>query len=186
MSMPSMVSTTSPAAARASAEDLARSLAALEELLDRFVDVLMGLDADTYGAVVAPGVSGSIGGHTRHALDHVSALLGSSPAMSLSYDHRERGTAVELDPSAALRQILRLKAALRSSAATRSPDEPLWVVTQVSVSGAELGTWSSFARELAFVMNHTIHHQALVALLLAMQGYEVPARFGYAPSTPGR
>jgi len=43
------------------------------------------------------------------------------------------------------------------------------------------------ARELAFVMNHTIHHQAIIALLLEFQGREpLDDRFGYAPSTPSR
>lgn len=47
--------------------------------------------------------------------------------------------------------------------------------------------WSTLARELAFVMSHTIHHQAIVALLLEQQGGGVPdERFGYAPSTPHR
>jgi uncharacterized damage-inducible protein DinB len=39
-------------------------------------------------------------------------------------------------------------------------------------------------RELAFVINHTIHHQALIAVLLAWHGIEVAPRFGVAPSTP--
>jgi uncharacterized damage-inducible protein DinB len=45
-------------------------------------------------------------------------------------------------------------------------------------------TQSSLGRELAFVLNHTVHHQALLAVLLAVQGRRVPVGFGYAPSTP--
>jgi uncharacterized damage-inducible protein DinB len=45
-------------------------------------------------------------------------------------------------------------------------------------------SWSTHARELAFVISHTIHHCALMAVLLAVQGIPVPYRFGYAPSTP--
>jgi hypothetical protein len=43
---------------------------------------------------------------------------------------------------------------------------------------------STLGRELAFVASHTIHHFAIVALLLRDMGIGVPARFGYAPSTP--
>jgi uncharacterized damage-inducible protein DinB len=43
---------------------------------------------------------------------------------------------------------------------------------------------SSVGRELAFVVSHTIHHCAVIALLLRDLGVAVPPRFGYAPSTP--
>jgi uncharacterized damage-inducible protein DinB len=43
---------------------------------------------------------------------------------------------------------------------------------------------STLARELAFVLNHTIHHQAMIGLLASLHGCDVPDGFGYAPSTP--
>ena len=43
---------------------------------------------------------------------------------------------------------------------------------------------TSLGRELAFVVQHTIHHAALIAVLLDILGVRVPADFGYAPSTP--
>jgi uncharacterized damage-inducible protein DinB len=46
--------------------------------------------------------------------------------------------------------------------------------------------WSTLARELAFVVSHTIHHQAIIGLLLAVHGHTVPDRFGHSPSTPRR
>ena len=43
---------------------------------------------------------------------------------------------------------------------------------------------STLRRELAFVISHTVHHQALIAMLLAVAGLQVPESFGLAPSTP--
>lgn len=157
-------------------------VAALIGLLDALADVILRLPQDVYIARVDPPVSGSIGAHVRHTLDHIAAFA-SGEAGVLCYDHRERGTAVEGDPSAALRQILRLKAAL-SRQLGRSADEPLMVRSLVAADGREVTAWSSFGRELAFVVSHTVHHQALIALLLAWHGEAVPARFGLAPSTP--
>jgi len=44
---------------------------------------------------------------------------------------------------------------------------------------------STFRRELLVVIGHTIHHQALIATLLAIADEGVPDGFGFAPSTPG-
>src|SRR5262249_7606644 len=40
-------------------------------------------------------VSSTVGGHVRHCLDHVEALLAGLEEGELSYDHRQRGTEVE-------------------------------------------------------------------------------------------
>jgi uncharacterized damage-inducible protein DinB len=42
---------------------------------------------------------------------------------------------------------------------------------------------SSTFRELQFLATHTVHHFALVALLLRQRGVEVPVEMGVAPST---
>jgi uncharacterized damage-inducible protein DinB len=156
---------------------------ALDRLLDDLAGVLMGMTPEIYTARPVVGISGSVGEHVRHALDHIAALLSCAPATMLTYDRRQRGTAVETDPSAALRHILRLKAAL-VQCADRSLDEPIQVASMVSVSGESVKSWSTLARELAFVVSHTIHHQAMIALLLSFQGLQAPDWFGYAPSTP--
>ena len=42
---------------------------------------------------------------------------------------------------------------------------------------------STGAREVLFVLSHVIHHWALIRYLLEAQGLEVPATFGFMPST---
>jgi hypothetical protein len=59
-------------------------------------------------------------------------------------------------------------------------------IDSVSHSGEAIVGWSTFARELAFVVSHTIHHQAIIGLLMAIHGRPVPDRFGHSPSTPVR
>lgn len=157
-------------------------VAALRGRLEQLLRIVRTLPAAVYGARTS-GVSGSIGEHVRHLLDHVAALVAAGPSSTLSYDHRARGTAVETEPGAAIREMMRLDAALERWGERRL-EEPVAVTAVMSVDGQVLTGGSTLARELAFVMSHTIHHQAIVALLLEQQGApNLDGRFGYAPST---
>jgi uncharacterized damage-inducible protein DinB len=157
---------------------------ALGTLLEDLSAVLMQVDTYAYVAHPATGVSGSVGAHVRHLLDHVAAFVEAGGASELCYDHRQRGTSIERDPAEALSQIYRLQLGLERMAVRRQ-DEPVLVRSQLDRQGRSVTSWSTLGRELAFVMSHTIHHQAIIALLLAdKEPASVPERFGYAPSTP--
>lgn len=162
---------------------LASSLAALDRALADISGVVASLTSEAYRARPLPGVSGSIGEHVRHCLDHVQALVSADPSSDLSYDRRARGTRVETDPAAALRsiQILRIKVVVGRW--SMRAEEPI-VVSSTILRGAKVNSLSTLARELAFVLNHTIHHQATIGLLASLEGFDVPDGFGYAPSTP--
>lgn len=158
---------------------------AISRQLEEIAAIVMSTDEATYTARPIAELSGSIGEHVRHCLDHISALVGAVPSRPLSYDRRERGTAVERDPAEALRLIMRLKSAV-ARWGERSMDEPICVASMLTASGESVTGWSTLGRELAFVNSHTIHHQALIAVLFALAGVPVPDRLGLAPSTPRR
>jgi uncharacterized damage-inducible protein DinB len=159
------------------------SFTALTTLLDDLLETLVAVGPHEYVTRPMPGVSGSIGEHVRHMLDHVAALVASDGTEPLTYDHRQRGTLVETDLQAAVEQILRLMALVERQS-NRSVDEPIQVTSKLTTRGEQVSSWSTFGRELGFVVSHTIHHQAQVALLMAVQGIHAPYRFGYSPSTP--
>src|SRR5262249_28215348 len=116
-------------------------------------------------------------------LDHIGALVAAGASQPLSYDRRERGTAVERDPAAALRVIMRLTSAV-DRWGERRIDEPICVVSMLNTAGESVAGWSTLGRELAFVSSHTIHHEAMIAVLLSLAGLDVPDRLGLAPATP--
>lgn len=154
----------------------------LADLLDQLAAMIGRLDDGHYRAERAVGVSGSIGGHVRHCLDHVAALVHGIPSGRIDYDRRVRGTAVESQRSAAVREA----AALREAVAGLH-DSTLEAGVEVRIgNGREVTAVvsSSVGRELAFVASHTVHHFAVIALLLRDMGIAVPRRFGYARSTP--
>jgi uncharacterized damage-inducible protein DinB len=178
-----MIATRSLAAADTLESPLAAPVTALLRLLDQLRDVIELLDLDTYASAPSHRRSGSIGAHVRHSLDHVAAFLDAIGRGAMSYDDRARGTAVESRPEAAVARIDALTSALLDLDA-RALDTPLRLDVQLDPAGASCSVVSTVGRELAYVISHTVHHNATMAVLLSEIGVNVPARFGMAAATP--
>ena len=160
-----------------------RPHAVLGRRLDELADVLRQVSPTAYTASSFPRVSGSIGQHVRHILDHVAGLCATARSGVLSYDRRERGTDVEAGVNAALRTIRHLQGALRQFDDS-DENAPITLTSVVAHGAAPVAVRSTLAREILFVISHTVHHQALIAVLLSAAGCTVPDAFGLAPSTP--
>jgi uncharacterized damage-inducible protein DinB len=154
-------------------------------LLEQLRELLSRMPPSVYRACPAPRVSGSIGEHVRHCLDHVDALASAGVMDDLSYDHRQRGTRVEADPDAAVAQIEHLTREVHVLAC-QGLARSLQVSSVLARGGAADTSRSSLGRELAFVVSHTTHHLAIIALLLDQLGWQGPDGFGLAASSPQR
>lgn len=166
-------------AAPAATQELVAALAAA---LRQLADLLRGLTDEQYTRKPGGALPASIGGHVRHDLDHIAALLAALPGGALDYDRRARGTAVETDRRAALAETRRLEEALDAVAARELP-AALRLTLLAAPDRPPVAVGTTVERELAFVLSHTIHHNALIAVLLAAVGASAPPGFGYAPST---
>jgi uncharacterized damage-inducible protein DinB len=158
------------------------ALRPLVGLLHQLFDLIETLTDEEYTRKPVGVVESSIGGHVRHNLDHIRALLRGLPTGRVCYDDRDRGTDVEYDRVAALDEILLLE---RELLALSWGEVPRAVVLSALVAPAlpPVSAPTSAERELAFVVSHTIHHNALVRVMVKLIGADVPADFGYAPST---
>jgi uncharacterized damage-inducible protein DinB len=126
--------------------------------------------------------SSSVGAHVRHCLDHVEALLTGVECGEIDYDRRQRGTDVESDRDAALRVLRRQERRLLDF--DPYPESlPLRLSTTIASMLPPIVVDTTLGRELAFVLSHTVHHNALIAVVARAVGVAVPERFGYAPST---
>jgi uncharacterized damage-inducible protein DinB len=151
-------------------------------LLRQLAELLESLSDGQYAQKPVGVVASSIGGHVRHSLDHFEALPSGLSGGGVDYDHRRRGTDVEHCRKAALEAIRqheqRLLAclwlsgsqSLRLSVLLTPEDPPVKVTTTLE-------------RELAYLLSHTTHHNALIAVMARLLGVALPSRFGYAPST---
>ncbi|MDX2017903.1 MAG: DinB family protein [Planctomycetota bacterium] len=154
----------------------------LVALLAQLDALLAALSAEQYTRSPVGEIRSSIGSHVRHCLDHVEAWVRAAESGTLDYDHRERGTLLEKDRDVALETIRRLSGEI----ASLSPallDRPVWMSAQLSAGGPSYRATTSVMRELMFVVSHTIHHNALIAVMLKLMNAPAPEQFGYAPAT---
>ena len=124
----------------------------------------------------------SVGAHVRHCLDHLAALTDGLASGVIDYDHRQRGTPIELDPTLACAEITRLRAAL-AHAVELPHDRPVAILCMAGREGQAQRLASTLGRELAFVLSHTIHHQAMLRGMCVSLGVTMHNSFGFAPST---
>lgn len=144
---------------------------------------IAGLSAEQYTRAMGPlFANASVGAHVRHCLDHLRALLETPAGVPIEYDHRERGTAIEREPGAGRAEIARLIGVLDASAG-RAMDEELVVRLLPSAEAAEMSLSTTLGRELAFILSHTIHHNASVRGMLVAMDKSVEAGLGMAPAT---
>jgi uncharacterized damage-inducible protein DinB len=158
------------------------AVAPLAAVLGELAEVVATLSDAEYVQKPVGVVSSSVGGHVRHNLDHVEALLAGLAEGRIDYDRRQRGTEVERSRTAALEAIRRLRADLLGRA-WGPGDRALRLSVLVAPDAPPVEVPSSLEREAAFVLSHTIHHNSLIAVMVRLLGRPVPATFGYAPST---
>ncbi len=124
----------------------------------------------------------TVGPHLRHVLDHYSSFLAGLPDFRVDYDARERELRLESDLEFASARMRHIKGELVLV------DEDLLelpIQIRLECGGAEAEQWShsTVRRELQFLLSHTVHHFALIAVLLERFEIAVPDDFGIAPST---
>jgi hypothetical protein len=158
------------------------ALAHVIALIESTDQALDRMTPEQYRATGLVGHGSAIGAHIRHCLDHVQALVDGMAAGVIDYDSRIRGTDVESSPAAAHAAAARAVSGLRALA-QRPFDEAVVSLCMLAADAAPMRLNSTFGRELAFVLSHTVHHTAMVVLLARAQGIDLPERFGYAPST---
>jgi hypothetical protein len=129
-------------------------------------------------------LQGGIGGHFRHCIDFYNCFLSSAGSGRINYDLRARNQLVESDPELAALELQAIIDGLRRFSFADGHAE-LLVVLEGSTRTHECPCWtrSSIARELQSLLSHTVHHYALIAIALRLQGIELATEFGVAPST---
>lgn len=144
------------------------------------LELLDAVDAETYAATESG--RASIGAHLRHCIDFYNCFLHGLETGRVDYDARCRDAAVETDRRAAARVLAEI---VDRMAALGPADFGRVLEVKADTPEGAPFAWSrsSLARELQFLTSHTVHHFALIALLMRQRGHDPGDEFGVAPST---
>lgn len=154
-----------------------------KENLESIASLLEKLNPDQYHHPSYYLSGASIGQHIRHIIEFYTCLSQAyKESVSVNYDQRKRATLLENDPTEAVKVILQLIDWLQADKILGEVS----LVADYAASNDNLSTIpSSFQRELAYCLEHSIHHQALIKIGLFEQGLSnlIDQEFGVAPST---
>lgn len=117
-----------------------------------------------------------IGPQVRHVLEFYQCFLDGLHQGEIDYDGRGRNLLLENSRTAAL-------SALRSVCDQLEDLTELDAGRVLTVRDDCAVMQSTAGRELGCLLNHTIHHMALIAVALKAFGISVDPAFGVAPST---
>jgi hypothetical protein len=145
--------------------------------------LLNGIDDEAYVRKLPVAFNASIGGHYRHCLDHFRSLLDSATEGAVNYDHRERGTSVEINRFAALSATRELRGGFeRLDSALLACPLAVTCKTSYATNGSQVSA-STVGREIMYSVAHAVHHYALIGVMGGVMGLSMPPGFGIAPST---
>lgn len=148
-------------------------------MLVEYESILSNLAPEQYRYTRSPVFTSSVGAHLRHDLDHYINFLSGIESGEIDYEKRTRNPDIELQTEHALELIHEIIGKLES---LEIEDTPLAVHLENS-DGPVKKTKSNIQRELDFLLSHTIHHQAIISMILRDQQLTPNASFGVAPST---
>ena len=154
--------------------------------LDQGIQLLEGMSNEVYAQNGHEYFSSGVGKHIRHVLDLYRCFVDAEDDV-VDYDARQRNPRIESDRLYAVQEARSIIKGLKSLG-RRYENQGLRVIKVNSNEGENtegISPWctSSVARELQYIVSHTIHHFALIAMIYQLQGGHPPKDFGVAPST---
>jgi hypothetical protein len=111
--------------------------------------------------------------------EHYLSFLHGTETGEIDYEARARDPLIESDPRYAAAQLEAIGERLERLQANRE------LRVRAECAPPDVTTWggSSVVRELEFLLSHTVHHYALIAVICQLGGHTLPKDFGMAPST---
>ena len=153
-----------------------------KSLLTQLVVVMDQLSDEDFSKPLDTLSGSSIGQHIRHTIEFFLCLVDGANKGEINYDERKHDKFIETDRKLAVSVIQSIDSFLSGQVA----DHPMNLVANYETESEEVVKIpSSFSRELAYNIEHAIHHMALIKIGLKTIGnyVKLPEYFGVASST---
>lgn len=150
--------------------------------LKEIKELLQRIPADLYTQKMNVLSGATIGQHFRHIIEFYSCIGNGLDSKVICYDERKRNTQIEectVYSSGVIDYIILFLSLIRS-------DCPVSLNGNYSNDQDYHSTFdSSLFRELAYAMDHTVHHMAIIKIALNDEKhiFQLDNNFGVAPST---
>lgn len=145
------------------------------KILNQFEELLFNLENFQYTKKLSIIQNSSIGEHIRHCIELFICLEKGYHCDTINYDLRERNLLLQTDKNFAIKTIQDLYKKLQL------PDKILFLEQSFFTTSHRFET--NFYRELAYNIEHCIHHQAILKIALIQENIAIPTNFGIASST---
>lgn len=155
-------------------------------ILEQGIDLLGTIEPQDYTKHCSQCFDSNIGGHFRHNIEHYQNFLGGYKEGIIDYDDRARDWRIENDLAftcETIKEIIQQLEHLGQLEQSVIQQELRIKMDSGSTQCNENGSQSTIQRELQFLLSHTIHHYALIAVICNIFEYKLPKEFGVAPST---
>lgn len=153
--------------------------ASLTHVLEQLSALLAKATPEIYGSPV-PALSGAtMGQHVRHIIELFQSLFQAYESGIVDYEARPRNRQLETDPEMAAQW---LASAIGSFPVQNR--ELILIASDYKDSNGALNISTNYFRELAYNIEHAIHHMALLRVCVWHHGHiTLPESFGVAYST---
>ncbi len=150
------------------------------QILHQLIGLLEQINITIYTKSLSPLHHNSVGQHIRHITEFYICLINGYETKVVNYDNRERNFKIELDIDFTIDIIKHIQQRLTEEFSDQS-------ISLISKFGTDssIAVNSSFDRELNYLIEHTIHHFAIIKIGLneVFPEVELPENFGIAHST---
>jgi len=153
-----------------------------KELLDQLDQIIDQCKQEDFSRPLNELSDSTFGQHVRHTLEFFICLFDARNEKVINYDNRKHDQLIETDKKLAQSVITSIGDFLNQNA---EDFEVSFVANYTEANGNNQSMKSSYFRELAYNIEHAIHHMALmkIAINQSLSYIELPANFGVASST---
>ncbi|MBM9592127.1 DinB family protein [Leptospira sp. 201903075] len=149
------------------------------QILEQGILLLESISNESYERKHEP-MDASIGEHFRHILEHYELFWEGLKTGHIDYDNRKRNPKLESDRLFAITSLFDCTAKFQNESFSL---ETLTISQNNNPKESVPMILSSLNRELKFLVSHTVHHYAIISILVKLDGGNLPEGFGFSPST---